>query len=127
MRGPNAERESYWREIMTRQAESGLNGAQFCQRESLSSPSFYSWKRKLRERDAGGELNGTENSGASTRSRFVPVQIEPNGFDSMRSTIRIHWPRGIQLEVPLTAGRDTIDQLFRSLSQIAPLASEHRG
>jgi hypothetical protein len=112
---------------MARQVASGLNVAQFCRRENLSGPSFYSWKRRLQERDAGGGLSGVENGGGTTRSRFVPVQIEPSGFDSLRSSIRIHWPPGIQLEIPLTANRDTIDQLFRSLSHIAPLASERRG
>lgn len=124
MRSPSAEGEANWREAMARQVASGLNVAQFCQREHLSGPSFYSWKRKLRGRDTGGGLSGVENGGETRRSRFVRVQIEPSVFVSLRSSIRIRWPPGIQLEIPFTVNCDTIDQLFRPLSKIASLALE---
>jgi hypothetical protein len=127
MRDPSPEREAYWRGMMARQVESGLNAAQFCQRENLSAPSFYLWKRKLRERDAGGGWSGHENDGRPASTRFVPVRIESHQADLLNSAIRIHWPSGVQLEIPLSAGRDIIDQLLRSLSQLAPLAQERGG
>lgn len=127
MRGPSPEREAYWRGMMARQVESGLNAAQFCQRENLSAPSFYLWKRKLRERDAGGALSGQENDGQPAPTRFVPVRIESHQADLLNSAIRIRWPSGVHLEIPLSAGRDTIDQLLRSLSQLAALTQERGG
>ena len=127
MRGPSPEREAYWRGIMARQAGSGLNAAQFCQRENVSSVNFYLWKRKLRERDAGGGACGAEPADAGPRTHFLPVQIDSSDVDALKSTIRIRWPSGIQLEVPLAAGRDTLEQLLRWLSQIASGSGERRG
>lgn len=40
-----------WREIVRRQAGSGLSVAAFCRRAHISQASFYVWRRKLR--DAG--------------------------------------------------------------------------
>ena len=127
MRGPSPEREAFWRGMMARQVESGLNAAQFCQRENLSAASFYLWKRKLRERGAGGALSGHVIDGQPAPTRFVPVRIEPQQADLLNSAIRIRWPSGVHLEIPLSAGRDTIDQLLRSLSQHAALAQERGG
>ena len=125
MRGPSPEREAYWRGIMARQAESGLNAAQFCRREKIAAPSFYVWKRKLREQDGGDEVEGVHLRSAETASGgFVPVRIEGHQVDPWKAAIRIHWRWGIQVEIPLAAGRDTIDHVLRALSQIAPLAQE---
>jgi hypothetical protein len=49
----NMEREQFWRLVLEEHAKSGLNARAFCRRESISEPSFYAWRRKLRERDAG--------------------------------------------------------------------------
>lgn len=38
-----------WRGIIDRQAESGLSVAAFCRRWRISQPSFYAWRRRLRE------------------------------------------------------------------------------
>jgi hypothetical protein len=40
-----------WREVLRRQARSGLSVAAFCRRFRISQASFYAWRRKLR--DAG--------------------------------------------------------------------------
>jgi hypothetical protein len=38
-----------WREILRRQAGSGLSVAAFCRRSRIPEASFYVWRRKLRE------------------------------------------------------------------------------
>jgi hypothetical protein len=43
-----------WRRRLERQRKSGLSISEFCRRESLSLPSFYSWRRKVATR--AGEL-----------------------------------------------------------------------
>jgi hypothetical protein len=45
-------RETFWRGVMKRFGGSGLTGRAFCVRERLSEPSFYAWRRVLRQRDA---------------------------------------------------------------------------
>ncbi len=53
MASRNLEREQFWRLVLEEHAKSELNARAFCRRESISEPSFYAWRRKLRERDAG--------------------------------------------------------------------------
>ncbi len=45
-------REAYWRGVLRRQAASGQSVRGFCRLERLSEPSFYAWRRTLREREA---------------------------------------------------------------------------
>jgi putative transposase len=40
--------ESVWREIVGRQAESGLTVQDFCEREGIKSASLYGWRSRLR-------------------------------------------------------------------------------
>lgn len=39
--------ESAWREIVDRQARSGLSVAAFCEQETLGTASFYLWRSRL--------------------------------------------------------------------------------
>jgi hypothetical protein len=38
-----------WREVLRRQAGSGLSVAAFCRRSRIPQASFYAWRRKLRD------------------------------------------------------------------------------
>lgn len=38
-----------WRGLLQRQESSGLSVAAFCRRAGVSQPSFYAWRRKLRD------------------------------------------------------------------------------
>ena len=67
-RGPQSRSplEAAWRDRITRWRASGRNVRDFCRREGLSEPSFYSWRRTLAERDADA---------ASDAPVFVPVHV----------------------------------------------------
>ena len=41
--------ESAWREIVARQAQSGLAVREFCEREGIKAASLYGWRVRLRE------------------------------------------------------------------------------
>lgn len=61
--------EGFWREALARFAGSKLSVRGFCALEGLSEPSFYAWRRVIRERD-------TDRSGVSQgRPAFVPVVV----------------------------------------------------
>ena len=45
-----AARTRLWLDRLNRQVTSGLTVAQFCQRENISPPSFYQWRRRLTPR-----------------------------------------------------------------------------
>jgi hypothetical protein len=75
----SVEKEAYWRELLARQASSGISVRAFCREQSLREPSFYSWRRKLSERDGKTCAPG----GRSRRPRralavkFVPAMVSP--------------------------------------------------
>ena len=101
MRARNAERETYWRGILERQAASGLTAAAFCRRESISQPSFYLWRRKLRE---DGEVASRSDSAVAKERRtprergaeILPVRIESSGS---QTAVRIFLPQGVCVEL----------------------------
>ena len=42
-------RDEYWRERIDAQQRSGLSVQQFCKEQGLNNPSFYSWRKRLRQ------------------------------------------------------------------------------
>jgi len=64
-------KEVFWRKTLEQHRQSGLSIHEFCRREKLREPSFYSWRRELARRDAA--------HGASTPGRrktvFLPVRL----------------------------------------------------
>lgn len=88
MASRSEDRIAHWRDLVDRQAASGLSVAAFCREESISAPAFYSWRRRLQAPSAAAER--TPPSG------FVPVQIT-SGASS--GPMRIYLPRGMCLEL----------------------------
>ncbi len=103
-----------WRQRIDRFEAAKMTVTQFCQRQGISQPSFYKWKKTLRELN---EQPAAET--APPEVHFVPLRLSDAAnkqFDltpqkvapSMASTT-IELPRGIriQVEVPtdLTSGR----------------------
>ena len=48
----STEKEEFWRLAMREHQLSGLSIRAFCQREGLSEPSFYAWRKKIVKRKA---------------------------------------------------------------------------
>jgi len=48
----DAAKERFWRDVLKRQAKSGLSVRAFCQRERLTESAFYAWRRTVAERNA---------------------------------------------------------------------------
>src|SRR5207245_864436 len=65
----NHAKEQLWRRAMARHLASGLSIRAFCERESLSEPSFYQWRRELARRDRQTSRPGR------TGMAFVPVRV----------------------------------------------------
>ena len=84
------EREQFWRGQIEGQVASGLSARQWCQREQVSEPSFYAWRRKLAQRDR-------------ERSAHVP-HVASNGFLPIRltaaSSIELQLTSGLLIRVP---------------------------
>jgi transposase-like protein len=51
----NSSKQARWLDLVQRWQRSKLTVREFCQRQQISEPSFYSWRRVLRERGLVGE------------------------------------------------------------------------
>lgn len=97
----DAEKERRWRELLNRQASSGISVREFCKRERLTESQFYAWRRTTGERD--GE------SGPS----FVPAAvIDPPKGDAL---IAIELVGGHMLKLPATTPAAWIAELVLAL------------
>ena len=67
-----------WREILKRQAGSGLSIREFCATEGVSQPSFYAWRKKIRERENdGSRLRAARRpkDAPDQEHMFVPLEL----------------------------------------------------
>jgi len=71
-------KESFWRQQVSGQADSGLSVRAFCRQHDLKEVSFYWWRRELVRRDA-------ETQEAS----FVPVRVADDSARDADSQIEI--------------------------------------
>jgi transposase len=63
-RRPDPAVHTLWQQRLLRFERSGLSVTAFCDREGVSTPSFYAWRRRLR-------------CAAPDGPRFLPVQVLP--------------------------------------------------
>jgi transposase-like protein len=61
-------KEQHWRELIERWQHSGLSVRAFCQRHRLPVPSFYAWRRTLRQRDG-------QTPQVAAPVTFLPVHV----------------------------------------------------
>lgn len=108
-RGAAAER--IWRKRLAQHRRSGLTVADFCEREGVSTPSFYAWKRRL----AAGGVHG---QAVATRSAplFVPLALS-----TVAAGVRIVLPGGAVVELP--TGAD--ERLLRTCIRAAARPADH--
>ena len=109
-----------WRRRLARFAGSRRSVVQFCRDEDVSVPSFYQWRKKLRQHTAasvpsrGAEakaLPPAAHGGSPVAAGFTRVRL----VASPCVTVRL--PGGTQLEVP-TADPDVLRQTLRLLAKV---------
>ena len=87
-----------WSGRMRRYANNSLTVAAFCERERVSVPSFYYWRRKLETGDvAGGDTGRMSRVGRAPvpqKRDFVPIAIKNS------ATIKLRLPNGAQFWLP---------------------------
>lgn len=109
------DRELFWRGVLQRQVESGLNVASFCRQESISAPSFYDWRRKLKERDAGAQpIAAQVEEKATLGAQLLPVRIEGG---ASAAPVRILLPQGASIEAPGSIDRRALVDLLGALRE----------
>ncbi len=112
-RNRSAEIESFWRLVLEEHAKSGLNAREFCHREALSEPSFYSWRRKIRQRD--NEMDAC---------KLVPVKVVPDDVSSVEkeSSVEIV-AAGVVIRLNDTGSIDAIHRVLAAAQRLVKTAS----
>ena len=85
-----------WEDRLRRYAGSDLTVTRFCERERVSVPSFYQWRRKLAgSPEPSGGTAGSERLALRPQEQaFVPVRI------TQSATIQMRLPNGVEVSLP---------------------------
>ncbi len=90
--GGERRNESAWREIVSRQAESGLSVQAFCEREGIKAASLYGWRSRLQQESQG---RSSSESAPKPRSKLSTGEfIDLGALDSRRSRFDVRLDLG---------------------------------
>ncbi len=102
----DSRKEQQWRRWIGQWQHSGLSVRAFCARHDLAEPSFYAWRREIRQRDA-------------TTDVFVPVQVVPDD-QPLPSPFEVVLAGGRTLRVPPGFDAVALRQLLAVLEETSP-------
>ncbi len=108
----SAETELRWRDLVRRQAESGLSVRAFCRQEGISENSLYFWRRELPKRALRNRQLARQEAPAIHRD-FIPVHLD--GGPSARMEL-VH-PLGYQIRIDGGLNPALLRQLLDVLEQ----------
>lgn len=115
-RKKSGERETLWRGILRRQAESGLPICRFCVVEGISESSFYAWRKKLRERQHDGtrarQSRGRDEVVSEDARLFVPLKLLETA-----ATLEIVHPLGCRIQVTGEVNPVALRQVIEALNE----------
>src|SRR2546423_1056856 len=72
---PDSSKQRQWLDLIHRWQRSRLSVREFCRRHHVSEPSFYAWRRVLRER--GLVQDSPSEPAASSTPAFVKLTMKP--------------------------------------------------
>src|SRR5262249_52196871 len=102
----NPRKEQHWRRLIQLWKNSGLTVRAFCARHHLTQPSFYAWRRELKQRDAA--------------TAFVPVRVMTDDQPASSTPIEILLAGGRSVYVPPGFDPATLRQLLAVLQEEPP-------
>ena len=116
----SVEKEQFWRLVLAEHATSGLSVRAFCQREAVSEPSFYFWRRELAARDISPDSH-------SSSTQFVPVRVVEAGLPrageerppSEQSVIEIGMPGGFTLRACSATDTERVAAWIAAIIKVA--------
>jgi len=114
----SADKEVFWRLLVERQRRGGVSIRAFCEQNAISEPSFYAWRKELRNRDAKKAGDGDRNL------RLIPVDVvnptvenAASSRDQVKLPLEIFTPRGFTLRFDRDTTPETISRLLDVLAQ----------
>lgn len=130
-RGPRRSRakEQFWRGHVARQAAGAFSIRAYCERHSLTEPSFYAWRRELARRDraaSAGTLRAKAPRGDRAMNRvpgsspveFVRLDVRPTP-SSLSASIEIVLKDELRVLVPPGAGRGQVREVLAALGVVS--------
>ena len=110
-------KQRHWLDLIRLWQQSKLSVRAFCQRHRLSEPSFYCWRRTLRQRGLIGKMPTEDVVKSEAAPAFLQVAIDstavrPKSFELVLAN-------GRRLRVRPGFDADTLRQLLRVLEEPA--------
>ena len=96
-----------WRKRIGRWRRSGLSVAEFTRREHVSQPSFYAWRKRLRQ----------QAPSASRQPMFVPIEMGAD--DPSPGGVQIELPGGAVVTLPAEASAALVTTAIRAAMSTA--------
>ena len=90
------EKTEFWKFVFAEHVRSGLSVRAFCQREGVSEPSFYQWRKKLAVNE-----NSSSRPVPEASPNFLPVTVVDATDDRVRSTASVEIESTIQLDAQI--------------------------
>lgn len=112
----SSEAEALWRERLARFERGDLKVGEFCRREGVSGPSFYRWRKRLRQGGRRAERGGQPDRTRAVvkeASHFVPVHVT-----GLRAA-EIELPNGVTVRVPV-AGTEALRTAILAVGGACP-------
>ena len=91
--------EQTWRELVTRQVDSGVSVQSFCQRERLNLNTFYGWRSKLRARTAVSAGKASVDKATVSEPAGGFIDLGSLEGSASRYEIRLDLGGGVVLQV----------------------------
>lgn len=114
-RKKSREKETWWRGIVRRQELSDLSIRDFCAEEGISEPSFYAWRKKLRQRpddDVETRRSSRREQVSDDAPLFVPLKL----VDAAAMLEIVH-PLGYRIQVTGDVNREALRQVIETLDE----------
>lgn len=101
-----------WQQRIGRWRQSGLSIAEFCRRERLTQPSFFAWRKRLKDEDAARQrIQPPSRTHASGNSPFI--ELTPPAWNPPGS-VQIALPGGAVVTLPPNASPELVVLAIRA-------------
>ena len=113
----NAQKETYWREMVSRQARSGLSVSRFCAERDISEASFYGWRKKLTQRDQAEVAPSSRptrrrSANSANGQTFIPLAVSES-----EHTLEVVHPLGYRVRITGEANARSLKQVLDALEE----------
>lgn len=127
-RRADPELERAWRERISAWATSGLTARAYCRDQGVSEASFYTWRRKLQQRDGAGKSGRARQTRSKPTSRraapgagrtpaFIPVTVVGAPVDRQTAPIEIVHASGAMVRINTTPNAELLAAVFAALDR----------